>query len=604
MRQQLFHQFLIASVTILVYFTNLGAAALWDEDEPIYASCAREMLEGDDWVVPMFNGRIFPDKPPLMFWGMLGGFKLFGTNELVARFPSALLGLATGLATYHLGRRLFSPAVGLWAGLILASTLIFTISARAATVDCALAFLTVVTMLAFTLGGIAKARKQETGESAPVSPSGQVDFLPHSWFAFAVLWAALGVSVLGKGPIGLLLPAASIGLFLMIMNHHQRIQAAPTGGSSRRWVRGLAWLARLCSPANFCRSLWQMRPLTGMLVVTAIALPWYVLVGVRTHGVWLQEFFGQFNIRPFMQPILGHSGPFWYYLPAILIGFFPWSVFMGPMLADCVRRIRHGHPWGPGYLLLACWSVVTIVFWSICKSKLPHYMVPIFPALALATAAFIDHWLAEPAIFHRRLIWVAWGITILVGLGFVAVFPVVATYFLPGEEPLGWLGLILVAGGVGSLYLVLHNRRRPAMLTFAATSVLVIAAIFGYATVRIDRHQNARSLLAAIRQDCPVEPRIAGYCFLQFSYIFYAGHPVPEFGDAQQLQRFLGDTPGYVFANEDSAADLQQKCPGEFEVLIRQRRFLHAHDVLVLAHRSAQGTTRTAQQVRPDQLRH
>ncbi|MCY2986402.1 MAG: glycosyltransferase family 39 protein [Planctomycetota bacterium] len=580
MRQQLFHQFLIAAVTILVYFTNLGAAGLWDEDEPIYASCAREMLEADDWVVPMFNGRLFPDKPPLMFWGMLCGFQLFGCNELVARFPSALLGLATGLATYHLGRRLFSPSVGLWAGLILASTLIFTISARAATVDCALAFLTVVTMLAFTLGGIARHRRQGKGTPDTVSPSralirrlrtvtrsvseeerrfladasgyeepllaccapirssplsSQCDFLPNSWFAFAILWAAMGVSVLGKGPIALLLPAASIGLFLMIMNHHQRTQVVPPSGSSRRWVRALVWFAQLFSPANFCRSLWQMRPLTGILIVTVVALPWYVLVGMRTHGVWLQEFFGRFNVRPFMQPILGHSGPFWYYVPAILIGFFPWSVFLGPVLADCARRIRQSHSWGPGYLLLVCWSIVPIVFWSICSSKLPHYMVPIFPALALATAAFIDHWLAEPAIFSRRLIWTAWGITIFVGLGFLAVFPVLAAYFLPGEERLGWLGLILVVGGSVSLVLVLQGRRRPAMITFATMSVLVITAIFGYATWRIDRHQNARPLLAAIRQDCPVEPRLVGYCFLQYSYIFYAGHPIPEFGDAQQL---------------------------------------------------------------------
>ncbi len=124
MHQQLRHQLWIVAAAAVVLFTNLGAVALWDEDEPLYASCAREMLQRGDWVVPTFNGEIFPEKPPLMFWLMMGSFQLFGVTEFAARVWSAVLGVGTALLTYHLGRLLFRAEVGLWAGLIVVTSII------------------------------------------------------------------------------------------------------------------------------------------------------------------------------------------------------------------------------------------------------------------------------------------------------------------------------------------------------------------------------------------------------------------------------------------------------------------------------------------------
>jgi len=97
-------------------------------------------MQRGDWVVPMFNGHVFPEKPPLMFWTMMAGFQLFGVSELGARFFSAVFGVATVLLTYHLGRKLFNDRVGFGGGLITASSIMFTVSARAATVDAALVF--------------------------------------------------------------------------------------------------------------------------------------------------------------------------------------------------------------------------------------------------------------------------------------------------------------------------------------------------------------------------------------------------------------------------------------------------------------------------------
>jgi 4-amino-4-deoxy-L-arabinose transferase-like glycosyltransferase len=115
--RSLFFQALIVAAGAVIFFTNLGGAALWDMDEALYATCAREMFQRGDWVVPMFNGQMFPEKPPLMFWSMMAGFEVFGVNELGARLFSAVLGIGAALMAFHLGRLLFNARIGLWAGL-------------------------------------------------------------------------------------------------------------------------------------------------------------------------------------------------------------------------------------------------------------------------------------------------------------------------------------------------------------------------------------------------------------------------------------------------------------------------------------------------------
>ena len=114
----------------------------------------------------------------------------------------------------------------------------------------------------------------------------------------------------------------------------------------------------LLTPGRFFRAAWQMRPLTGLLVLALIAAPWYVLVGMRTDGRWLYEFMAKYNLGPFVKPILGHTGPFYYHLLTVFIGFFPWSVFLGPTIVEVVRRLRQRDPCRVGLVLVSCWAVV------------------------------------------------------------------------------------------------------------------------------------------------------------------------------------------------------------------------------------------------------
>ncbi len=596
MSQLVRHQLWIVAAAAVIFFTNLGATALWDEDEPLYASCAREMMERGDWVVPMYNGVIFPDKPPLMFWLMISGYSLFGMTEFAVRFWSAVLGVGTAIISYHLGRLLFNARVGLWAGLITASTIIFTVSARAATVDTAMTFATAMAMLLFVAGGIAKQRRANDDREAaePVNPTaGQ--YLPDSWLVFVLMYACIAVAVLGKGPIGLLVPAAAIGMFLLVMQRLQAPEIEPARSGGNRYVEIARSIGRVFGPRNFFRALWRMRPLTMVVVVLAVAGPWYVLVGLRTDGVWLADFFAKYNLRPFTQPFLGHSGPFWYYIPAILIGFFPWAVFLGPSLMESWRRIAGRHAWTVGYIFCACWLGVFVVFWSIVTTKLPHYVLPAYPALALLTAAFVDGWIADPAHVARGWIRNANITLIVVGIGMVIALPIISAFFLPGQWSLGLVGLILVAGGL--LCWRFSERQRPmaTMITFAVTSVAFITAIFGFVAMRVDRYQNAQSLIAEIRRADPGPVQMAGYNFLSESIVFYAHQPIPRYGNIEGLAEYLDESDApYVFTTDKHEETFNERFPGEYRVLTRRPRFLRPGELIVLTRNSPSGVSRTA----------
>jgi 4-amino-4-deoxy-L-arabinose transferase-like glycosyltransferase len=594
MQPHLRHQLWIVAAAAVVLFTNLGAVALWDEDEPLYASCAREMLQRGDWVVPTFNGQMFPEKPPLMFWLMIGSFHLFGVTELAARFPSAVLGVGTALLTYHLGRLLFRAEVGLWAGLIVVTSIIFTVSARAATVDSALVFLTTAAVLCLVAGGLAGQCAVRDAQSAAGSrpsaagrPSSLSTLSPQpSTLNFILFYACLGLAVLAKGPVGLLLPLVMIGLFLLIADHLQPADGRRPNTLGAPGATRLIGLMRICAPRRVLRIAWQMRPLTALVVVGVVALPWYLLVGMRTNGAWLAEFLGQQNLGRVLKPLQGHRGPFYYYLPAIAIGFFPWSVFLGPSLIESVRRIRRHHATKMGTVFVACWLAVFVGFWSIPSTKLPHYVLTAYPALALLTAVFVDAWITNPAGISRWWLRTANMTLVLVGTGMIVVLPIVARIFLPGEWMLGLVGVVLVVGGAVSFFFAERDLRLRAMAACAVTAVVFLTAMFGFAALRVDRYQNAPVLMAAIRHDSPAPPQVAGYRFFRESLVFYAAEPVPRYEKAEQLRQFLSTAEHpYVVTTDEHEAEVQRCCAGQLSVLIRRPRFLRSGEVVVLARR-------------------
>src|SRR5262245_55056411 len=171
---------IVAAVAALVMLTNLGGPRLWDRDEPRNAGCAREMLEHHDWVVPQFNGELRTHKPVLLYWCIMAAYLGLGVNEFAARLPSALCAIGSALCVYRIGRRLFGPQAGVWAGVALATSLMFVVAGRAATPDSLLIFCTSLALMIYVCGTF-----RPRFETTPLDTTPQLiaagRFFPSHW---------------------------------------------------------------------------------------------------------------------------------------------------------------------------------------------------------------------------------------------------------------------------------------------------------------------------------------------------------------------------------------------------------------------------------------
>lgn len=581
MPRQLSHVFWIVLAAGVVFFTNLGGPRLWDRDEPRNAGCAVEMLQRGDWIVPVFNDQLRTHKPVLLYWFMMTAYAVFGVNEFAARFWSALLAVGTVLMTYQIGRRLFSAPVGLWSAIALSSCLMFDVAARAATPDSVLIFFTTLATLVYVLGTFKP--KEEGGTLAATEPDGEHPTFPISRGVAVLMYAAMGIAVLAKGPVGLVLPVAVIGMFLLIVRLPAQSAATPEAGW-RRWSRVAVAVLRPFAPLHFLRTCWSMRPLTALIASLAVALPWYVWVGVRTDGEWIKGFLLTHNLGRTLQPMEGHGGSVLYYPLALLIGFFPWSLLLAPALIGLFRRVRRGDPWAAGYLLAACWGGVYLAVFSIARTKLPSYITPAYPAFALITACYVHHWTQETALSAR--IWPRLGLALLGAAGGVMLIglPLAAHRYLPGEEWLGAVGLIPLIGAIASYVLLGRGRRFAAAATFAATALALVTAMFGFVALRVDRHQKSDVLLGAISARSS-SPRIASFGVLEPSWVFYAQRPIKEISAVKPAEAgaFLRATPqGFLITTGGRYEQLKPELPDGVSVLATAPYFLRDDQLMVV----------------------
>ena len=135
------------------------------------------------------------------------------------------------------------------------------------------------------------------------------------------------------------------------------------------------------------------------------------------------QFVTKYNLGPFVKPFLGHRGPFYYHFVVVLIGLFPWSVFLGPTIVNAWRAIRARGKDLPSYVFLVCWIGVFFGFWSLCSTKLPHYVLPAYPALAILTGCFLQAWIERAEAAARHIMPIATSIFLGVGVAMLAVLP-------------------------------------------------------------------------------------------------------------------------------------------------------------------------------------
>lgn len=589
------HVLLLLAVCGLVFFTNLGVPRLWDRDEPRNAGCAREMLQRGDWVVPVFNAELRVHKPVLLYWFIMTGYAMFGDNEWGARFWSAVLGTGTVLMTYWIGRRLFNPTAAVWSGVVLATSLLFGVSARAATPDSTLVFFSTAALLVFVLGTFRAKPDDADGNELPPEPREPGRFFPQSWPVVALMYALMGVAVLAKGPVGLVLPTAIIGMFLLVMRLPERAEADKEGVEEPRSRRALRTMLRPFAPGHFLRTAWSMRPITAIVVASLVAVPWYVMVAQRTDGAWTRGFFLEHNVGRAMNAMEGHGGdtlvyPFMvlFYYPAVTLAFFlPWSILLVPILIDLVARIRRRHPWYAGYVFAACWAGVVIGIFSIPRTKLPTYSTPMYPGLALIAGTFLYHLTRGAAVAGMKSVTDAMrlllgvGVGAVVGLvGFAVLYRMgVLTRQQDGVGPLAlagglaadpWIIAVAVVAAAGAwwvLRLLNEGRLRSAGVAYGALAVLLMTLVHGFVTVSIDRRQQSHRLLAAIRSRSDA-PHIATFNRLEPSWVYYAEQTLPTLKRTEEARDFLSrGNDAFIITDDEHFEKLQPALPPGVGVL-------------------------------------
>ena len=329
---------LLALVAALLLF-RLGAVPLLGPDEPRYTRVAVEMAMSGDFVTPRLQGQPWLEKPALYYWLAAGAFRAFGETETAARLPSVLAALLLTGTTALFGARVFGSGAGLHAGFVVGTALLTFAYGRAASMDMLLAAWVTV---AVALSGLAL-----------LGIAGRL--------AIPAAGAAAGLAVLAKGPIGLLLPALVIGAALLLRRERA------------------AW-ERLLSPA-------------AVVLFLLVALPWYLLVYRAVGWPFIEVFFLDHNVARFTSTIHRHPGPFVYYVPVLVAGFAPWSGLLVPAFRGLAPRLRTAD----GFVL--AWLVAPLLFFSAAGSKLPGYILPCLPPLALLMGRAADRWVAEG---HRR----------------------------------------------------------------------------------------------------------------------------------------------------------------------------------------------------------
>lgn len=324
------------AVFLAIWFYMLGARTLVPTDEGRYAEMAREMVATGDWITPRLNAIKYFEKPPLQTWMNAVTFELFGLGDWQARLwtgLSALFGI--GLVGYA-GARLFGQKTGVTAAVILAASFWWAGMGHVNTLDMGLSG-----MMTLALCGLLLAQRDE---ATPVEQRN----------GMLLCWLGMALATLSKGLIGIVLPGAVLVLYTF---------------AARDW------------------RIWQRLHLgKGLLLYFAVTAPWFVLVA-RANSEFLHFFFIHEHWERFTSKEHHRDGPWYYFIPLLVLGIFPWLAVLGQGMWQGVRQ-RAG-TFQPAKILLI-WAAFIFFFFSMSGSKLPSYILPIFPALALLIALHLE----------------------------------------------------------------------------------------------------------------------------------------------------------------------------------------------------------------------
>jgi len=526
------HIVILMALAYFCFMFGNGLISLTIPDEVFYAQTAKEMLQQHSWMTPYLFGQPQFEKPIFLFWLLKLGFLTFGINSFAARFFPSLFGILGIVAVYLLARvgfrddkKAFISAVvmmtcGLYVGL-----------ARTVFTDLIFSVFILLALLSFYWGYVFEKRKG----------AGILLF-----FTFVAL------AVLTKGPLGLIISALTVIIFLIIKKN-----------------------------INFLLNRYL---LWGLLVFSLICLPWYVLMFKLYGNPFLQEFFYNDHYRRIIEAE-HHGNDTWYFYPFSMVScIFPWSIFLVISLFSLPKYLKQKN--NAFYVFLICLITVVFVVFQSAHSKLISYIFPLFPALALFTGGFIADALAAGK--GSRQAYLALSLSLFVILLIPVALIITSVWFkhylspyLSSHSTMNLIILILLVYGLAMFFLIL---RKKIMLGIYCLALFVPIMFYLFPLVRhdLEPYLSPREACAYLLKNYKIDNVILSskffvrgiryYTDLEVAVIdlpgtpFFSAHPIPFLNTPDKVRDFLRKQKvTYCVLKKNNVQDIDELISGEFK---------------------------------------
>ncbi len=491
---------LFLSIAVVVaLFYQLGAAALFEPDEGRNAEKAREILVLGDWITPHENFHPVLDKPIFFYWLIAIAYKVFGVSEWTARVPSALAALGCLALVYHFALSRWGRWPALWSGLMLLTSVEFFLLARIVIFDMTLSFFLTLSLSAFYEAAHAENAKRRRSRCL-------------------LLYLALAVATLIKGLVGIVVPGMVIFCYLLL---------------THQWAL-----------------LRRIQLVSGALLFLMIVLPWYFLAEKENPG-YLGYFFWAEHFSRFVTDEFDRGEPWYYFIGVGLIGFLPWTLLL-PLVGKFAWTRTRSKKFDDALVFLLLWAVLPLVFFSLSKSKLPHYILPIFPPLAMLSALALIHRYEQGSSRLRSALSLTWNIQVFVALFYLSgwFFPAVLPQQIrPAVAVMGqYIWIYAVVSGVSLAYFSRRNRAGPPVgqqrLFFVqASSLCFFLVLVAKLMVLVSPDRSAKPVAEAIPRPLASAAQVAMYDTYLAGLSFYlrSERPVWLITHAGKKRTILGN---------------------------------------------------------------
>lgn len=439
----------------IFYFLFLGVRPLFVPDEGRYAEIAREMVTRHDFITPYLNSIKYFEKPPFFYWMGALAIKLGGVNLWALRSINAIIAIIGCVSTYTTARILYGRVTGIVSTIVLSTSMLYFVMAHMISLDLPVTVFIAISLYCFLLASR----------------------IPTMWLCRTLLYTAASsaaLAVLTKGLIGIVLPGLIVALWMTITGKWQLLKKLPV--------------------------------ISSLVIFFLIATPWHYLVN-HYNPEFFHFYFIEQHILRYTDKSIGHYQPAWFFIPVLMLGLFPWIVFLPQAIATSLPRAWRTRHEYQSELFFICWAVVVFIFFSFSKSKLIPYILPVIPPLAILLGKYLARFKASSGTK------IGYGVMALCSISIACFLWRVEsnTPFPDPDKAMAYLRLASSCLVIGSVISMLLSFKRPQQSFIITSLTAAIFLLTSYSAVPYIDSRTIRPLATTLNTLIKPQDRVITY---------------------------------------------------------------------------------------------